>query len=269
MKLIERTSLKPVVDNTGPSMKLRFPFLTVDEVNENGRVYPVAVVTKALSDMKRRIEDGRSVFGSNNHPKEGSPLEVDQVSHLISDVYLAGGQAWAEAILLPTQKGKNLQAIIANGGAVGTSARGKGTITKVENHDEVGTDYKLESVDFVLDPSFNTFATSEGIFESVQFDDPDRLDEGGKFHVHATHVTDAPRRFKIRAKNTRHAWAKAGEIVGKTGHKVKSVKFVGEEEEGVFESVRPEQINEAQMFARFRLAREAGYKGTLEDYKKI
>jgi len=142
---IKHTQLTP----DGDSFKMRVPVLQADVENANKRRYPFAIVKKAVEELKAKLQK-RSAFGSTRHEKD---LEVDQVSHYVEDIELDDkGVAHAILKILPTQRGRNLAAIIKGGGAVGVSARGFGD---VDEKGQVKPGYRLAGVDFTLDPSFS------------------------------------------------------------------------------------------------------------------
>jgi len=150
------------------SMRLRFPFLVADTENANRRVYPRAIIEKAVREAQSRISAGLSLFGSSGHP--ASALELDGVSHIVEGLSMDGGTAHAEARLLPTTKGRNLQIIIREGGTLGVSARGWGSTRKdARGRDVIQDDYQLAGVDFVVDPAFNLRVGSANIYESRAF----------------------------------------------------------------------------------------------------
>ena len=161
---------KPVTAQRGDSLSLSFPFLTADEENKNKRIYPFAVVKKAVAEAGKRLSGGRALFGSSTHRDR---LEIDDVSHMIEKVFLVGKIAHCEAKILPTQKGKNLMTILRGGGRLGVSARGFGSVASQKNGVSIiAPDYQLEGIDFVMSPSFDTFAgmTKESLFEGLSLE---------------------------------------------------------------------------------------------------
>jgi hypothetical protein len=85
-----------------------------------------------------------------------------------------------------------------------------------------------------------------------------------KFAVHATHATAEPKSFKISANSTRHAYAKAKSIAGKTGHKVASVKYVAEGGPG--SGRRPGSQAQRQSAGDVRSGSASGAKDTSKEH---
>jgi hypothetical protein len=153
---VKNTGLTP----DGNAFRMRVPVLQADTKNANSRTYPMAVVKAAIEDLKSKLKK-RTAFGSTKHEKD---LEVDQVSHYIEDIELdETGTAQAVLKILPTQRGRNLSAIIRGGGRLGVSARGEGAVKE----GVVQAGYRLLGLDFCLDPSFGFRVGKEAmVFES-------------------------------------------------------------------------------------------------------
>jgi len=163
---VKHTQLWP----DGDSFRMRVPVLQADVENANRRRYPFAVVQAAVEDLRAKLKK-RTAYGSTKHEKD---LEVDAVSHIIEDIELDGkGLASAIIRIFPTQRGKNLAAIVRGGGALGVSARGFGDVDERGN---VKPGYRLAGVDFVTDPSFNFHVGKEcAMFESREVESTDSL----------------------------------------------------------------------------------------------
>lgn len=166
MLLNETTELKaPKLTNQDGAFRMKIPFLIPDVKNDNGHIYPKALIKRAVERLKAKLGK-RSTYGSNFHPAE---ISLDDVSHLIEDAEVdEKGVAVATVKVLPTQKGKNLAAIIGNGGSIGVSARGVG------NEEKDGTikdDYEILGIDFVLSPAFPLMVNKKAVFESRQIED--------------------------------------------------------------------------------------------------
>ena len=149
---------------------LKFQFLKTDSVNLNNHLYPKRVVEKALKELQAKLRAGVSIYGAPAHPR-GS-LEVDEVSHRLLSVEMEGDKAVATAQVLPTARGKNLLVILRHGGSLGVSARGTGSVTRVNKQGKavevVADDYALTGIDFVTAPSMELFAGQKNIIESLQ-----------------------------------------------------------------------------------------------------
>ena len=141
---------------------LRFAFLEADATTANRRRYPLKVLSRAIEEAQNDVQRG-AVFGSSSHKPQ---LELDDVSHVIQSLEMAGHLAVCEAKVLPTQKGKNLQIILRHG-RLGVSARGTGSVKAEKGEEIVQDDYRLLGVDFCTSPASGMTAGAENIVESV------------------------------------------------------------------------------------------------------
>jgi len=142
---------------------LRFPFLEANKPTSNKRLYPKAVLSKAIQEAQPQIQRS-AMFGSSAHRTQ---MELDDVSHLIQKLEMEGVLAIAEAKVLPTTKGKNLQVILKHG-KLGVSARGVGTVKLEKEVEIVQPDYRILGVDFVTSPASGMMAGAENIVESAR-----------------------------------------------------------------------------------------------------
>ncbi len=170
--LIER----PRLTGDNGLLKARFAFLKADEATKGGgRTYPQAVLTKAVKDAQGKLDQGGSMFGSTSRTRSHG-LEVDDVSHRLMKLEMLGPDAFCEACILPTAKGKNLGAILSAGGCLAVSPRGYGEVSTVEGR-EVVNRYELVGVDMVLNTEANRSVSGANLFESEAFEgiDEERL----------------------------------------------------------------------------------------------
>lgn len=151
----------------GRSMNVLVPWIQVDTLNANHRKYPRHLIQREIDRVQKDIAEG-GFLGSGDHPKSGL-ADLESISHIVRKLWLdESGRGWAEMKVLPTERGLKIQTIIREGGRLGISARGFGTVD--ERTREVRSDYQLAGVDIVTNPSFKTATfTKENIFESVDF----------------------------------------------------------------------------------------------------
>ncbi|MBD3330892.1 hypothetical protein GF354_05190 [Candidatus Peregrinibacteria bacterium] len=148
MKLKETYSDLKLLESKNKN-KFRAKFIEADTATKNGRVYPLSVLQKAVRDFSKRLEISNASFKSH------SSSEIKDVSHLIEKIWMEGKAGYIEGRLIPTAVGKDAMAIIENGGKIGVSMRGTGTIQKRNNEEIVQPDYELQSIDLALNPAFD------------------------------------------------------------------------------------------------------------------
>ena len=152
----------------GKDMKIRGIFMQADQKNRNGRVYPMAVLQKEVNRYNKEfVAEGRA-FGELGHP-EGPTVNLDRVSHMITKLEADGKNFVGEAKLLSTPMGEIAKALIKDGGKLGVSSRGMGSIESRSGANYVKDDFYLATAaDIVADPSAPQ-AFVEGIMEGKEW----------------------------------------------------------------------------------------------------
>lgn len=132
----------------GQNMYLKGIMMQAELKNGNGRVYPLAEISKAVEEAQKRIKDGFSICGELNHPDTLS-INLDRVSHIITEVSMDGNNAVGKMKLLNTPCGNIVKALIEGGARIGVSSRGTGNVNE---SGQVG-DFVFTTVDIVSTPS--------------------------------------------------------------------------------------------------------------------
>lgn len=142
-------------------------FMQADSKNRNGRIYPKAVMEKAVDKyMTEQVSKGRAV-GELNHP-DGPTINLDKVSHKIVDLRWEGNNIVGKAQILNTPMGKIVEGLMDGGVLLGVSSRGMGSLVQKGGINYVGDDFQLATVDIVQDPSAPE-AFVNGIMEGVEW----------------------------------------------------------------------------------------------------
>ena len=87
-----------------------------------------------------------------NHP-EGPTVNLDKVSHLITDLKLEGNDVVGKAQILNTPMGQIVKGLLEGGVQLGVSTRGMGSLESRNGVMYVKEDFILNTVDIVQDPS--------------------------------------------------------------------------------------------------------------------
>ena len=117
--------------------------------NANQRVYPVNEIGRAVKTLNDQISGGYSVLGEVDHP-EGLNINLDRVSHMISECWMDGPNGYGKLKLLPTPMGQLVKTMLESGVKLGVSSRGSGNV--LEGSGEV-SDFEIITVDVVAQPS--------------------------------------------------------------------------------------------------------------------
>jgi hypothetical protein len=129
--------------------------------NRNGRVYPENILKREAENYKKMIQKGTSL-SELNHP-ESSLIDLDRVSHIITDVWWEGPVLMGKLKLLTSPwihergvcstKGDLAANYLRQGVTLGISSRGVGSLKKVGETNEVQPDFELICFDLVSSPS--------------------------------------------------------------------------------------------------------------------
>jgi hypothetical protein len=172
MKLIteEVSDAKYIVEevNGKKQYKIKGIFLQADIKNRNGRVYPREILQKEVSRYNREFVNKRRAFGELGHP-DGPVVNLERVSHMITDLHPDGSNFVGEAKIMDTPYGKIVKGLINEGAQLGVSSRGMGSLVNRGGINEVGRDFYLATAaDIVADPSAPD-AFVEGIMENKEW----------------------------------------------------------------------------------------------------
>jgi hypothetical protein len=147
------------------TMKIRGVFGRCNEKNNNGRIYPTAVLEGQLDKVQPLISE-RRLCGELDHPQNDT-VKLSNASHLITKLEMKGNELIGEAEILRTPAGLTAKALIEGGVKIGISSRGMGTLSEDHNGDKiVNEDFRLVTFDLVADPS--TRGAFPGLSESTE-----------------------------------------------------------------------------------------------------
>ena len=167
-------------------------FAQAEKENRNGRIYPKPVMEKAVEKYVTEQVSQKRAVGELNHP-EGPTVNLDKVSHLITDLDWKGNDVVGKAQILETPNGQIVKGLLDGGVRLGVSTRGMGSLEKKGNTNYVGNDFVLSTVDIVQDPSA-TGAFVNGIMEGVEWVWNNGIIEAQEIEKMETEIKKAPRK---------------------------------------------------------------------------
>ena len=130
--------------------------------NANERVYPVKEIENAVKTLNEQITGGYSVLGEVDHPDD-LKINLDRVSHMITEMWMDGPNGYGKLKILPTPMGKLVETMLTSGVKLGVSSRGSGNVS--ESDGQV-SDFEIITVDVVSQPSApNAYPTA--IYEGL------------------------------------------------------------------------------------------------------
>jgi hypothetical protein len=145
------------------NLYLKGIFIQGDVLNANQRIYPSREIEKAVQSIREQIKGDYSILGEADHPDD-LKINLDRVSHVITDMWMDGSNGLGKLKVLPTPMGQIIKTMLESGVKLGVSSRGSGNVD-----DATGkvSDFEIVTVDVVAQPSApNAYPTAvyEGMF---------------------------------------------------------------------------------------------------------
>ena len=142
-------------------------FAQAEGKNRNGRIYPKNVMEGAVNKYYTDQVKTKRAVGELNHP-DGPTVNLDKVSHLITDLKIEGNDVMGKARILDTPMGQIVKGLLEGGVQLGVSTRGMGSLENRNGVMYVKEDFMLNTIDIVQDPSAPQ-AFVNGIMEGVDW----------------------------------------------------------------------------------------------------
>jgi len=177
-------------ENGEKSYKIRGIFMQGDIKNRNGRVYPMEILSKEVTNYNRKFVTEKRAYGELGHP-DGPTVNLERVSHLVTELYPEGKNIMGEARILDTPMGKIVKTLMDEGTKLGVSSRGMGSLDERDGAKYVRSDFYLAAAaDIVADPSAPS-AFVQGIMEGKEW----VWDHGSLIEAH---VAEVKRSFDVK-----------------------------------------------------------------------
>ena len=198
-RLIETSeSILSVIGESNGNKRIRAIGVTAGIVNGNKRRYPRAVLADAVQRLNSKLNEsagqGRLILtGEAEHPSDkGGRANILETVFKWDAVSLnAAGQVVLEGAIIPTSKGRDLQAIAESGVPVKLSQRGYGEMSAVKEHGQTineVTYLEITGYDAVANPSDPT----AGLIESQQ---PQETKKTMNFEELLKQLADSPEKL--------------------------------------------------------------------------
>jgi len=144
-------------------------FMQAETPNRNGRIYRLPIMEAAVNKYVESHVKSNRAYGELGHPA-GPQINLDRVSHIITELKKSGNNFIGKAKLTDTPMGNIAKGLLKSGANLGVSSRGMGSLKP--NKDgimEVQEDFHLATAaDIVADPSApNAFV--KGVMENVDW----------------------------------------------------------------------------------------------------
>lgn len=149
-------------ENNGKSLYMKGICIQGGVKNANQRVYPVNEIAEAVRKISDQVSGGYSVLGEVDHPDD-LKVNLDRVSHMITQMWMDGPNGYGKMKILPTPMGKLVETMLQSGVKLGVSSRGSGNVDESSGN---VTDFEIVTVDVVAQPSApNAYPTA--IYEGL------------------------------------------------------------------------------------------------------
>lgn len=149
------------VSQDGKSLWLSGVFMQAEIKNRNGRVYPLQEISTAVDTAIQRIAETSGIMGELDHP-QSLTINLDRVSHIITEMRMDGNNAYGKAKLIDTPMGNIGRSLVESGVRLGVSSRGAGTVTEAGGV----SGFQFVTVDIVAQPSAPG-AIPNSVYESL------------------------------------------------------------------------------------------------------
>jgi hypothetical protein len=195
MKLISEyvnSPLEVIIEKNNGKKNLHIEgvFMQAEKKNRNGRIYEKKILESAVNKyVKEQVSQGRAV-GELNHP-DGPTVNLDKVSHKITNLEFQGNNVIGKASILKTPMGQIVEGLLEGGVKLGVSSRGMGTLENRQNGMYVRSDFLLASIDIVQDPSAPS-AFVNGVMEGVDWVWNNGILEAREIEIIETEIKRAP-----------------------------------------------------------------------------
>ena len=143
------------------SLYMKGIFIQGGVKNHNERVYPVQEIRKAVDTINDQLTEGMSILGECDHPEELT-INLDRVSHMITQMWVDGNNGMGKLKILDTPKGQIIRTLIEADAKLGVSSRGVGN---VDDRGEV-SQFEIITVDIVARTSAPN-AYPKPVYESL------------------------------------------------------------------------------------------------------
>ena len=149
--LFEYDDVKPSTSSDG-IVKMKGIIQAAGKPNANNRIYPRQILEREDRRYRELVRERRAL-GELDHP-DSPIIQLENVSHLVTDTEWDGENLIGEIEVLDTPKGQILGKLVERRIKLGISSRGLGSVRRNnDGYDIVEEDFNLVCYDMVSNPS--------------------------------------------------------------------------------------------------------------------
>ena len=169
-ELIEEENLQFITENKNGEKRyyIEGVFMQADVKNKNGRMYGSNMLSDKVDEYVKNFIEKNRAYGELGHPANPS-INLERVSHRIVSLERDGSNFVGKAQVSSTPYGNIVKGLLEDGGKLGVSSRGLGSLMKENGVLKVQNDFMIVTpADIVADPSAPD-AFVEGIMEGREW----------------------------------------------------------------------------------------------------
>lgn len=169
-ELIEEENLQFITEDKDGEKRyyIEGVFMQADVKNKNGRMYSSNMLAEKVEDYSKNFINKNRAYGELGHPANPS-INLERVSHRIVSLRRDGSNFIGKAQVSSTPYGNIVKGLLEDGGKLGVSSRGLGSLMKENGVLKVQSDFLIVTpADIVADPSAPD-AFVEGIMEGREW----------------------------------------------------------------------------------------------------
>ena len=169
-ELIEEENLQFITEEKDGEKRyyIEGVFMQADVKNKNRRVYGSNMLAEKVEEYSKNFIEKNRAYGELGHPSNPS-INLERVSHRIISLRRDGSNFVGKAQVSSTPYGNIVKGLLEDGGKLGVSSRGLGSLMKENGILKVQSDFLIVTpADIVADPSAPD-AFVEGIMEGREW----------------------------------------------------------------------------------------------------
>ncbi len=169
-ELIEEENLQFITEDRDGEKRyyIEGVFMQADVKNKNGRMYGSSMLSEKVDEYVKNFIEKNRAYGELGHPANPS-INLERVSHRIVSLERDGSNFVGKAQVSSTPYGNIVKGLLEDGGKLGVSSRGLGSLMKENGVLKVQNDFMIVTpADIVADPSAPD-AFVEGIMEGREW----------------------------------------------------------------------------------------------------
>jgi len=169
-ELIEEENLQFITEDKDGEKRyyIEGVFMQADVKNKNGRLYGSNMLAEKVEEYSKNFIEKNRAYGELGHPSNPS-INLERVSHRIISLRRDGSNFVGKAQVSSTPYGNIVKGLLEDGGKLGVSSRGLGSLMKENGILKVQSDFLIVTpADIVADPSAPD-AFVEGIMEGKEW----------------------------------------------------------------------------------------------------